>query len=587
MCFILPRSQAVRRWTLNPACVSSNLTEAANYVNKGVNIMNNELLAELLFPNIEYTPFYYEEKYPERNIYKKDIVARFAPSPTGFVHMGSLYVAFLNRLFVNQYGGIFYLRVEDTDHKREVEDGIKNIKEALEWFNISLDESPFSDGAYGPYIQSMRKDIYQTYAKEMIKRGLAYPCFCTSEELDNIRNIQEKSKVRTGYYDKWASCRNLTMEEIKTRIDKNESYVIRLRTPFTSEERIECNDLVKGKIYFPTNDVDIVLLKSDGLPTYHFAHVIDDHLMHTTHVIRGDEWLSSLPIHLQLFKCLNFKTPNYIHISPLTKREENSIRKLSKRKDKEASINYYKELGIPIEALKLYFATITNSNFEEWYNQNKKLSISNFNFTFNKMSVGGTLFDIDKLNNICKTYFSLKSNEELYNESLNYFKEYDVNFYDILINNKDYALKVFNIEREISKPRKDIGCYKDIKDVNAYMFDDLFYDYLDYRKIIDGKEYDYHILDDYLNKYFTMNSEEEWYSGVKELATSFGYSKDMKSYRENPNNYKGHIGDICETIRVALTGKTQTPSLYEIQKVLGKDRIIERIVGFKNFLLEK
>lgn len=547
--------------------------------------MDNELLSEMLFSNIKNDTNYYEEKYPERRLDKNQMVTRFAPSPTGFVHMGSLYVAFINRLLANQNGGVFYLRIEDTDQKREVTDGVKKIKEALDYFNITVDESPFNEGVYGPYTQSKRKEIYQTYVKDLVKKGLAYPCFCTPEELEGIREQQVASKVMPGYYGEWAACRNMTLEEVKRKIDNNEQYVIRLKTPTVVDEKIECSDMIKGKIYFPTNDIDIVLLKSDGLPTYHLAHAIDDHLMHTTHVVRGDEWLSSLPVHLQLFYLLGFKAPKYAHISPLTKKEENSIRKLSKRKDPESAISFYQELGIPVEGLKLYFATIANSNFEQWYTQNKGLSISDFTFAFNKMSEGGTLFDIEKLTNICKIYFSLKNCNDLYNEALAYYKEYDTDYYGLLLNNKEYALDIFNIERDVPKPRKDISCYQDIKKETWYMFDELFYDNVSYKELIENNTYNSDIFDEYLNNYFSIDdNEEQWYNRIKALALKLGYAPDMKSYKLEPDNYKGHVGDICETLRVALTGKTQTPSLYQIQKVLGVDRMAKRINNFKNEL---
>ncbi len=546
--------------------------------------MNFELLAELLFPNITNTPDYYEDKYPKRNLNKKDIVVRFAPSPTGFIHMGSLYVASLNRLLVNQNHGIYYLRIEDTDHKREVKGGIKLIQEALDYFSISFDESPSKGGEYGPYIQSERKVIYQTYIKDLIKKGLAYPCFCTEAELESIRESQVSSKSKLGYYGKWAMDRNLTFDEIQQRVNNGKSYVIRLKTPKIINEKIECNDMIKGNIYFPTNDIDVVLLKSDGLPTYHFAHVIDDYLMRTTHVIRGDEWLSSLPIHLQLFSMLGFELPKYVHISPLTKKEGNSIRKLSKRKDPESAISYYQEKGIPIEALKIYFANITNSNFEQWYSQNQRAPLTDFTFTFNKMPVGGTLFDINKLKNICRQYFSLESALDIYLESLDYFKTYDNSFYEILLKNKEYVISILNIEKDRPRPRKDIACYKDIKDENWYMFDELFYSNVSYLNLKDETTYDYNILVSYLSNYFDINDNEvEWYDRTKSLAVHFGYAPDVKSYKENPNNYKGHIGDICELIRVAITGEKQTPSLYEIQQILGFDRIKARIDNFKNF----
>jgi glutamyl-tRNA synthetase len=546
--------------------------------------MNNNDLAELLFPNIKEGPSFYEEKYPSRKLKEEAMVTRFAPSPTGFVHLGSLYATFVNRLFATLTDGIFYLRIEDTDHKREVENGINKIKEALDYFKVKVDESPFNEGIYGSYIQSKRKEIYQTYVKDMVRRGLAYPCFCTEEELDDIRKEQESNKVITGYYGKWAKCRDLTIDEIKKRIDNKESYVIRLRTPNAIGEKQECDDLIKGKIYFPVNNIDIVLLKSDGLPTYHLAHVIDDHLMHTTHVIRGDEWLSSMPLHLQLTQLLGFTAPKYVHISPLTKKEGNSIRKLSKRKDPELSISYYQELGIPVEAIKIYFATITNSNFEEWYNQNKESNIEEFKFSFDKMPVGGTLFDIDKLNNICKEYFSMKDKTDLYNEALVYFKEYDKEFYDILSNSKEYTLNILNIEKNSTRVRKDIGCYKDVKNEIWYMFDELFYDNVSYNM---SENYDANILNDYALNYINLDSEEEWYSKVKELAIKYGYASEVKSYKQNPDNYKGHVGHICEMIRVALTGRKQTPNLFEIQKVLGIDKIQRRISNFNSILSKK
>jgi glutamyl-tRNA synthetase len=546
--------------------------------------MNNEDLAGLLFPSIKENPSFYEAKYPKRELKKGAMVTRFAPSPTGFVHLGSLYATFVNRLFASETAGIFYLRIEDTDHKREIEDGINKIKEALDYFKVNVDESSFNEGIYGPYIQSKRKHIYQAYVKDMVRRGLAYPCFCTEEELDSIREEQEHAKIITGYYGKWAKCRNLTFEEIKRKIDNHEPYVIRLRTPKTVDEKIECDDLIKGKIYFPVNDIDIVLLKSDGLPTYHLAHVIDDHLMRTTHVIRGDEWLSSMPLHLQLTEMLGFEAPKYVHISPLTKKEGNSIRKLSKRKDPELAISYYQELGIPVEAIKLYFATITNSNFEEWYTQNKESNIEEFKFNFDKMPVGGTLFDIEKLNNICKEYFSMKDKVSLYNEALEYFREYDKEFYDVLSKDKEYTLNILNIEKNSVRVRKDIGCYLDIKKETCYMFDELFYDNVSYDIV---ENYNTNILNDYIKNYINLDSEEQWYSKVKELATKHGYASEVKSYKQNPDAYKGHVGHICEMIRVALTGRKQTPNLFEIQNILGIDRIRKRINNFNSILSKK
>jgi glutamyl-tRNA synthetase len=538
--------------------------------------MNYEALAQLLFPNIDKDTNYYENKYPKRDLNDNNIVTRFAPSPTGFVHMGSLYVSFLNRVFTNQSGGIFFLRIEDTDQKREVEGGIDKIYEALEYFNISVDESTRNNSLYGPYIQSERKEIYQTYVKDLVRKGLAYPCFCTEEELENIRKEQELKKIKIGYYGEYAKCKNLTLEQIKSNIDNNIPYVIRLKCHLT-DEKIECSDLIKGKVIFPKNDIDIVLLKSDGIPTYHFAHAVDDHLMRTTHVIRGDEWLSSLPIHLQLFSILGFNPPKYAHISPLTKKDGDSIRKLSKRKDPECAMSYYQELGLPTESLKLYFATITNSDFEQWYNQTKG-NIEDFKFVFNKMPVGGTLFDMEKLLNISRTYFSIMNAEDIYNESLKYYKEYDIDFYNILLNNKDYSIRVLNIEKNKARPRKDIACYKDVKDEISYMFSELFYNDVVY----ENSNYNVEILDEYINNYFNIeDTEEAWYNRIKSLAVKFNYAEDVRSYKDNPDNYKGHVGDICEMIRVVLTGRTKSPSLYEIQQVLGLEEIIKRIENYK------
>lgn len=545
--------------------------------------MDYNVLAELLFPNIKELPSYYEDKYPKRILKDNEMIARFAPSPTGFVHMGSLYVSFLNRLLVNQFGGIFYLRIEDTDQKREVENGIEKIKEALDYFNIKIDESLFNGGNYGPYLQSERKEIYQTFVKDMIRKGLAYPCFCTPEELEIARDEQEKSKIRPGYYSRWAKCRDLSFDGIKKHIDNNKTFVIRLKTPIAPNEKILCHDLIKGDIEFPVNDLDIVILKSDGLPTYHFAHLVDDYLMGTTHVIRGDEWLSSLPIHLQLFSMLGLKAPSYAHISPLTKKDGNSVRKLSKRKDPECAMSYYQELGIPTDALKLYFATVTNSNFESWYEQNKKANISDFTFSFDKMPIGGTLFDIDKLMNICKTYLSLKTNIELYNEALSYYEVYDKDFYNTLTKDKDYSLKVLNIERDVPRPRMDIGCYKDIKNETWYMFDELFYS----NEAYEGDNYDSTILDEYLNYLDLTKDNDTWFNGVKALASKLNYAPDMKSYKQSPESYKGNIGDLCEVIRVALTGRKNSPNLFDIQQVLGFDRIKDRINHFKSFLSKK
>ena len=437
--------------------------------------MTNEELAQVLFPDTMKVEEI-EKRYPPRKLKEGAMVTRFAPSPTGFVHMGSLYTAFINATFAKQTEGIFYLRIEDTDQKRMVENGIEGILHDLAMYQFQPKEDPIQGGMYGPYIQSERKSIYHAYVKELVKQGLAYPCFCTEEELEQIRSLQEKEKTRIGYYGKWAKYRDLSNQERIAKIQNGESYVIRLKSKGNFENKIVITDAIKGKIEFPENDMDLVLLKSDGLPTYHFAHVIDDHLMHTTHVIRGDEWLSSLPIHVELFQVLNFELPTYAHLAPLTKKEGgNRVRKLSKRHDPECSISYYEEAGIPKEAVKRYLATIMNSNFEEWYSKNPTSSISDFAFSFDKMAVGGSFFDLQKLESVSKIYFSTLSAQELYEEALPYMEQYFPDFAKLLKQYKEYSIAILNIERDTPRPRRDIASYPDIIKYHGYMYDEIFF----------------------------------------------------------------------------------------------------------------
>lgn len=536
-------------------------------------------LSKLLFPNITKDINYYLEMYPRRDISDKAIITRFAPSPTGFIHIGSLYTAFICNQFAKETNGVYFLRIEDTDQKRKIDDGINLMLNDLKKFNINFDEGPDIGGIYGPYIQSERREIYQTFAKDLISKELAYPCFMSEEEIKEIREKQSANKERIGIYGKYAKDRDLSYDEVKKRIDDGMSYIIRLRSTGDESKRIAYHDLIKGNIEFPENDMDIVLIKSDGLPTYHFAHVIDDYLMGTTHVIRGEEWLSSVPVHLELFKVLNFKTPKYGHLSPLTKKDGNSVRKLSKRYDKECAMKYYEELGIPSEALSIYFATLINANFEPWYMQNKDSRVEDYKFEFSKMKSGGTLFDLEKLKSICKLYFSRKTAESLYDEVLEYTKSYDKEFYDILLNDREYAIKVFNIERNKAKPRKDIAAYSDVRRETSYMFNDLFM----YDGDMDYSKYDGEVLVDYINNIYDINdSHDEWYDKLSDYAYSVGYGKSSKEYNLDPTNYKGHIGTFCEMLRVALTGRLQTPDLYEIMAVLGIDEIKSRLNKFMN-----
>lgn len=551
--------------------------------------MNKEL-SELLFPHITKTREYYEEMYPERSLDKGAIVTRFAPSPTGFVHMGSLYTAFLASRMAEQTNGVFYLRIEDTDQKREVEDGVSGIIRDLEAFDFNIQEGPNQGGNYGPYIQSERVEIYQTYVKSLVEQGLAYPCFCTEEELADLRSRQEAEKIRIGYYGIYAVNRNLTLDEVKEKINAGTPYVIRLKSPGDFHKTITYHDAIKGDISFPENDLDIVLLKQDGIPTYHFAHAIDDHLMRTTHILRGDEWLSSVPIHLQLFQVLGFKPPKYAHIAPLTKREGESTRKLSKRKDPEASVRFYQEQGIPVDAVKLFLSTLANANFEAWYQQNKNASLDEFKFQFNRMPVGGTYFDLEKLNSIAKIYLSTRKATDLYQNSLVYYEEYDKEFYQLMKANEEKTIALLNIEREIKRPRKDLAAYKDIKSEFINYYDEVFLNFDPkeaYLALDQEKKYDITLLEQYQEIYSSDDSKEEWMEKLKELAFKNGYSKEVKEYRENPEQYKGHVGDVCETVRACVTGKMMSPDLYEILKVLGTDSLRKRVTHFKKYLETK
>ena len=547
-------------------------------------LKEREELAELLFPNIKHDRDYYEKMYPERNLKDGAMVTRFGPSPTGFVHMGSLFGSFCDFVFAKQSGGVFFLRIEDTDQKRSIENGVEGIFKDLDAFDIKPNESSIVGGKYGPYIQSERTEIYQTYVKDLIRQGFAYPCFMSEEEINEIRQEQELSKIKIGIYGHYAVDRDLSLNEIKENLDKGLEYVIRLKSPGNAKNEIEVMDCIKGKMKFPEHDMDTVLLKKDGTPTYHLAHVIDDHLMHTTHVIRGDEWVASLPLHVQLFQILGFKMPHYAHTAPITKKDEGGIRKLSKRKDPEAKVSYYDEVGIPIEAVKLYLATILNSNFEEWYLNNQDKKIEDFTFSFDKMAIGGTLFDLDKLGNISKTYFSRKSGEEVFNETLEYAKKFDKDYARILEENKEDMEKFLNIEKDSDRPRKDISKYSDVKEEFSYAIDELFYKE-NYSKYDGNKKFDVSLIRSYVQDVLDLEvSNEKWFDDIKEFALKNGYASSPKEYKQNPNNFKGHVGDICEALRVMVTGRTKSPDLFSIVKILGKNRVLERINRYENFI---
>lgn len=543
--------------------------------------MNNKEYADYLIPNVLHDYEYYEKLYPERNLDDSAIVTRCAPSPTGKLHMGSLMQALTSLVYANQTNGVLYLRIEDTDHKREIEDGVNQIVKDFKNLDIDFNEGYSFGGNYGPYLQSERGDIYKAYAKKLIEKDLAYPCFCSEDDLNKIRELQESKKARIGYYGKYAKCRYLTKEQVLEKINNGEKYIIRLKSPGSFYNKAVLNDAIRGKIEQPENDIDIIIIKSDGLPTYHFAHAVDDHLMHTTHIIRGDEWVASYPIHEQLFKVLGFKLPTYAHISPINVKDGNTIRKLSKRKDPWAAMSFYDENGIPNDAIKLYLSTLINSNFEEWYNENPEKSFTDFKFSFDKMSVSGPIFDVEKLNNIAKTYFSRLPAEKIYDELLKYTKKYDEEFYQLVLNNKEYMLNILNIERGTDKPRKDIACYKDVKKYFWYMFDELFEKNSDvYEEMPNISE---ELVKNYVNNIYDENSDESsWFSSLKEFADNNGFTSDRKAYKANPENYKGTTADFCKAIRIIITKKNQSPNLYDIIKLIGKDRLLKRIDKYFN-----
>ncbi len=546
----------------------------------------NQELAELLFPDVKMDVTEIEAQYPPRQLDEKAMVTRFAPSPTGFMHVGNLCGAFIDFVFAQQSKGVFYLRIEDTDSKREVAGAVEAILQGLKDFGIAYQEGYPLGGAYGPYVQSKRVPIYQAYVKKMVAEGYAYPCFMTEEEIANIRAGQELRKEKIGIYGHYAVDRDLSLEEVKAHLEKGDAYVIRLKSPGDSHKEVILHDLVKGDIVLPENEIDHPLLKKDGIPTYHLAHVIDDHLMHTTHVVRGDEWVPSFPFHLQLTKILGFKMPKYVHVAPLTKKEDGKIRKLSKRKDPEFAVSYYAEKGIPKEAVKLYLATLINTNFEEWYIQNQDKSIADFTFSFKKMPTGGTLFDMEKLSNISRTYFSRLTAEKIYEDALVYYKKYDAEFYDLLVQFKEKMIAFLDIERNGKRPRKDIATYLDIKKESWYLFDHLFYQEGVYASFLEEPA-DILLLQDYCKVYRKEDTQEEWYQRIQKLAEENGYAPSIKMYKKQEQLYKGHIGDICEAIRHVLTARSRTPNLYELLQIIGIEEFEKRIAFYQKQLLRK
>lgn len=552
--------------------------------------MNNKDLAQLLFPNIDKTPTDYEEMYPARNLKEGARVTRFAPSPTGFLHFGNLFTCMVSYKTAKTTDGVFYVRVEDTDQKRKVEGAIDVMLKGLSVYGINADEGVVGEnvekGAYGPYYQSARKDIYQAFAKSLVEQDLAYPCFCSAEELDEIRNAQENESIK-GYWGKWAKCRDLSFEQIKENIDKGMSWTLRLKSPGDTEKKCFFDDVIKGKIEMPENVQDVVILKSDGIPTYHFAHAVDDHLMRTTHVVRGDEWISSTPIHLQLFRVLGFKPPKYAHVAPIMKEENGGKRKLSKRKDPEAAVTYYAEEGYPQESVNEYMMTLANSNFEDWRKINRDADINAFPFNLKKMSVSGALFDLVKLTDVSKNVICTMPAQRVFELSYAWAKEYNGKLAALYEQDKARATAILNIDRENKKPRKDIAKWSDIPEYISYMYDETFTPCYE----LCGNatpSLAVKVLEKYIDTVNLSDDKDTWFGRIKDMCESVGCTPNVKEYKANPDAYEGHVGDVSTIIRVALTGRVNTPDLYCITALLGEDTVKSRLnAALKHYKEEK
>ena len=536
-------------------------------------------LAQLLFPNITKAPQDMEDMYPPRALKEGARVTRFAPSPTGFLHFGNLFTCMVSYKTAKTTDGVFYVRVEDTDQKRKVEGAIDVMLKGLSVYGINADEGVVGDekeiGNYGPYYQSARAEIYQTYAKALVEQGLAYPCFCSADELDEIRVAQENESIK-GYWGKWAKCRDLSFEQIKANIDAGMSWTLRLKSPGELDKKCYFDDMIKGKIEMPENVQDVVLLKSDGIPTYHFAHAVDDHLMRTTHVVRGDEWISSVPIHLQLFKVLGFKPPKYAHVSPIMKEENGGKRKLSKRKDPEAAVTYYAEEGYPQESVNEYLMTLANSNFEDWRRMNKTEPIEKFPFNLKKMSVSGALFDIAKLTDVSKNVISLMPAKKVFELSYAWAKEYQPQLAELFAQDEAKATAILNIDREGKKPRKDIAKWSDVLDYVSYMYDETFVPNYE----LNGNATPalaVKVIEEYIKVVNLDDDKDAWFGRMKDVCPLVGCTPNVKEYKAEPEKFAGHVGDVSTIIRVALTGRTNTPDLFAITALLGEDTVKARL----------
>lgn len=545
--------------------------------------MDFEKLADLLFPEIDKTPDYYEKLYPARNLPEGARVTRFAPSPTGYLHIGGLFGALVDVLTAKVSGGISYLRIEDTDKKREIEDGVSGITNGLKAFGVEFDEGVTGFGTetgnYGPYTQSQRVEIYRTVAKSLVKQGLAYPCFCTSEELDSIREEQEAggADIR-GYFGKWAKCRSLSYEEIEKNIAEGKSWVLRFRSDGSEDKRIAFEDMIRGRIEMPENIIDEVLLKSDGIPTYHFAHCCDDHFMGTTHVIRGEEWISSVPKHIALFRACGYRVPKYAHTPQVLKLDDETgdKRKLSKRKDPEAAVSYFVEEGFPKESLIEYLLTIISSGFEDWRRANPGVPAMDYPFNLKKMSSSGCLFDLVKLTDVSKNVISLMKADKVYACVAQWAQSYDKDFYAVLCADPARSAAILNIDRENTKPRKDIAKWSEVKDYISYFFPEYYESDFTLPENINPADAAA-IAEKYAGVFDLNDDKDTWFSRIKDLCAPLGFTPNVKEYKADPSAFKGHVGDVSTVIRIALTSRKNTPDLYSIMSILGTDEIKARL----------
>ena len=542
---------------------------------------DNQKLAELLFPDVTETIDDLERRFPPRDLPEGAKVTRFAPSPTGFLHIGGLFSAFVSVLAAKSSGGVRFLRIEDTDKKREIADGVSGILEGFRAFGIDFDEGvtgfDSETGAYGPYVQSRRAPIYHVVAKKLVQEGLAYPCFCTEEELSALREEQEKAGTLVkGYFGEWAKCRCLCFAQQEEKIKSGMPYVLRLRSMGDASRKFTFDDQIRGKIEMPENITDAVLLKTDGIPTYHFAHACDDHFMRVTHVIRGDEWIASVPLHIALFRACGFKPVKYAHVAPVMKEEDGGKRKLSKRKDPEAAVSYFVEEGFPKEAVLEYLLTLINSNFEDWRRANPDASLYAFPFSFKKMSQSGALFDLVKLQDVSKNVISRMDATAVARNTLDWAKRYDPAFYAVISEDTAYLQRVLSIDRGGAKPRKDIAVWSQVQDSVSYLFDRLYtpeYALPDNLSPADAAE----ILRAWLRVYDAADDKDVWFQKIKDLCEPLGYTPNVKEYKKNPDAYRGHVGDVSTVIRVAVTGRRNTPDLHAILGVLGEEKVRARV----------